>query len=262
MRSAIYEGRVTHRRHAAPSTGHVAHAFDQRVTMAYLFLDELDEFVARHPFWSIERANAVTFRRADYLGDASTPLEQSVRDAVQQRLGRRPSGPVAMLAHLRTWGWLFNPLTLYYCFDPSGERVDAIVLEVTSTPWHERHVYVIDGSLERPRFEKEMHVSPFLGLDLDYVMSWSVPGERLVVTLGNRHGDEKVFDASLALHRRGASRGDLSSMVWRRPLQTYGVSANIYRQAWRLMRKGAPFHPRARELAKRRTRDPLRAARE
>jgi hypothetical protein len=81
-------------------------------------------------------------------------------------------------------------------------------------------------------------------MDQDYVMSWSKPQERLNVHLGNRHGETRIFDANLALRRRGSSRADLSSLVWRRP-QTYAVSANIYRQALRLLRKGAPFHPRA-----------------
>jgi uncharacterized protein len=253
MKSAVFEGVVTHRRHATDDTARVEHGFHYPVAMTYLFLDEIDEFFSLHPLWSSRHAAPVHFRRRDYLGDPSLALDDAVRDVVLAQLGKRPSGPVAMLGHLRTWGWLFNPLTVYYCFDESGERVEAVVLEVTSTPWHERHVYVIDANVSHPRFAKEMHVSPFLGMDHDYVMEWTTPGEQLKVRLGNRKGDVRLFDAALTLRRRGAQRRDLARLVWRRPFQTYGVSLRIYTQALRLLRKGAKFHPRRPAVVAERT---------
>ncbi len=243
MKSAIYEGVVSHRRHPHPATANVDHAFEHPLTMALLYLDELDEFFAQHALWSQRHPSPIRFRRRDYLGDPAVPLDVAVRDVVADRLGRRPTGAIAMLGQLRTWGWLFNPITIYYCF-AEEDTVDAVVLEVTSTPWHERHVYVVDAREDAHRFAKEMHVSPFMGMDHDYVMNWSTPGERLSVHVGNRHGDQRLFDAVLALRRRGSSRPDLSRMVWRGALQTYGISADIYRQAWRLLRKKATFHPR------------------
>ncbi len=245
MKSVIYDGVVTHRRRATAETGNVANEFEHRVTMPLVFLDELDDFLALHPLWSKERWHPVRFDRSDYLGDPHTPLDEAVRLAVLQRLGRRPSGQIAMLAHLRTWGWLFNPLTLYYCYSANGNDIDAVVLEVISTPWHERHIYVVDGTELRTRFAKVMHVSPFLGMGLDYVMTWSPPDERLRFHLAARHGDTHVFDAGMVLERRGAARRELGRMLWRRPLQTYGVSGHIYTQAARLLWKRAPFHPRA-----------------
>jgi DUF1365 family protein len=243
VRSGIYEGFVTHRRHATDATGNVAHGFKYPVTLPYLFLDELDEVADLHPMWSARSPNVVWFRRADYLGDPAVTLDAAVRDAAEQRLGRRPSGPIAMLGHVRTWGWLFNPVTFYFCFNPNDMQVDIVVAEVTSTPWHERHVYAVGGDTEEHRFAKAMHVSPFLGMDHDYVMSWSVPRERISVHLGTRRGSERLLDASLTLHRREPTGHELGRLVWRRPFQTYGVSAGIYRQALALARKGAPFHP-------------------
>jgi DUF1365 family protein len=245
MRSAIYEGVVTHRRHATSATGHVAHRFEHRLALPLLFLDEIEQFCSMHPLWSSRRLNVVWFRRADYLGDRTESLDASVRNVAYASLGRRPKGRVALLGNLRTWGWLFNPVTIYYCFEEDSSEIDVLLLEVTSTPWHERHVYVIDGRNLQHRFAKRMHVSPFLGMDQEYVMHWSVPDERLSVHLGNRQGEERILDASIAMQRRGSTRADLARLVWRIP-QTYAVSLNIYRQALRLIRKGAPFHPRSR----------------
>ncbi len=253
MRSALYEGTVTHRRHATAATGNVAHEFRYSTMMPLIFLDEIDQVFARHPRWSNDRPNAAWFRRRDYLGDVRVPLDDAVRDAVLESVGVRPTGPIALLGHVRLWGWLFNPLCVYYCFDDAGANVTHLVLEVRNTPWHERTLYVLDGSSSHHRFAKAMHVSPFLGMDHEYVMTWSEPGEHLSFHLGNRRGDERVFDASLSLTRHEISRSSLSSLVWRRPLQTMGVSAGIYRQALALWRKKAPFHSHPRRLEKRAT---------
>ena len=176
----------------------------------------------------------------------ATPLDEAVRTVVHERIGRRLEGPIAVLTNLRTWGWLFSPLSVYYCYDAAGSEIDAVVLEVTSTPWHERHVYVIDGADAHHRFAKEMHVSPFMGMDHDYVVNWTVPNERLTLHLGLRHGSAHDFDAGLDLERRAITRRSMSAVVWRHPLRSYSVSAGIYFQALRLFIKRAPFHPRSK----------------
>ena len=109
------------------------------------------------------------------------------------------SGPVAMLAHPRTWGWLFNPVTLYYCFDPTGTGVEALVAEVTNTPWHERHAYVVGGPGTH-HFDKALHVSPFFGMDLHYELSYRAPGQHLPLRIST------VRDGSYRLRRRPAPR--------------------------------------------------------
>ncbi len=248
MRSALYEGRLVHTRHAGPATGGVAHAFGQRVTMLLLALDEWDEVAARHPLWSTTRWAPVRLDRADYLGDPATPLDAAVRDLVEDRLGRRPRGRILLLSTPRVWGWHFNPLSVYYCLDEAG-ATEAIVLEVTSTPWHERTAYVVDPREQPVRFAKAMHVSPFLTSDLEYVLRAGEPGESLHLRLGNRRGEERVFDASLSLQRVGNARADLARLLWRRPLAAVSVSWGIYRQALRLWRKGAPFVPRRTRAA-------------
>ena len=92
-----------------------------------------------------------------------------------------------MLTHLRTWGWLFNPITVYWCFEPDGVTPDVVVLEVTNTPWKERDWYVVPAEQVVGRgavFPKTLHVSPFLDQALDYRFSFDAPG------LGGRGGAE------------------------------------------------------------------------
>jgi uncharacterized protein len=235
--SAIYEGTVVHRRRTP-----VAHAFRFRLFLTYLDLAELPGALSGIPPW------LARFRREDYLGDPATPLDEAVRELVREHLGFRPAGPVRMLAHLRSLGHCYNPVAFYWCFAQDGARVEAVVAEVTSTPWGERHAYVADatgnddGVLES-RHAKAMHVSPFMPMAMTYRWRVTRPGERLAISIESRDaGGARVFDAHLALRRRALSRGALVRAHARHPAMTLRVLAGIYVQALRLRLKGARWH--------------------
>ncbi|MEZ4586868.1 MAG: DUF1365 domain-containing protein [Gemmatimonadales bacterium] len=243
MNSALYEGIVRHRR-LSPAP----HRFRQRLFMVYLDLEELPRAFAGTRLWSAERAAPARFRRADYLGPSGQPLDHAVRDLVERRLGRRPAGPIRMLTHLRYWGFVFNPVTFYYCFEPTANEVEAIVAEVTNTPWNERHAYVLDGrstrdrSGTRHRLTKRFHVSPFMPMGHDYRWRFSTPGRGLVVHMESLAEGARVFDATLALRRRPITAGALRGALLKYPAMTLTVVAGIYWQAAALWIKGAPFH--------------------
>jgi len=250
VNSALYEGWVRHVRHAAPATGNVAHEFRYRSTQVLLFLDEVDAVTALSPWWSARHPAPVWFRRNDFGGDRAKSLDESVRDEIVTTQGVRPTGRIALLGNIRTWGFLFNPLTTYYVYNEAGDAIDFVVLEVRSTPWLERRRYVLRGDDPAPRFTKTLHVSPFLGMDHDYVCRWSPPGKTLGMHLENWHGEVKVFDASLTLKRVEMSPSTMQSLVWRRPFTTYGVTYGIYREALTLLRKRAPFFSHPSKAAK------------
>jgi hypothetical protein len=237
VNSALYEGTLQHDRRAPRR-----HLFRTRIAMPLLDLAEVDDVVANHPLWSAERRNAVSFRRADFLGDPDTPLDTAVRELVETRTGTRPTGRVLVLAHLRTWGWLFNPIVIYFCMDGTGEEVEALVLDVTNTPWHEHHAYVLPGGTGEHRFAKELHVSPFFGMDHVYRLRIGRPGDRLIVRLALLDAGHVTFEATLALRRRSISRASLGRLLWRYPMLTARISTGIYVQALRLRAKRVPVH--------------------
>jgi DUF1365 family protein len=220
--------------------------------MMYLDLAELPQVFDLHPFWTVEGRGLANFRRRDHHGDTCESLEESTRRLVEARSGVRPRGPIRLLTHLSYFGYCFNPVSLYYCFDEQGDGLEAIVAEVNNTPWGEQHCYVLAHGANDPtrnhhrwRFPKAFHVSPFMDMNQCYDWRLTSPADRLVVhTINIEHGRE-VFDATMVLERREITRAALSSVLWRYPGMTARVIGAIYWQAFRLWWKGTPsfVHP-------------------
>ena len=121
--------------------------------MLYLDINDLDNVISRSILWNIDKPAIVSFNRKDFHGDVGVPLDTAVRDTVESRTGVRPKGRIRMLAHLRYFGYCFNPVTFYYCFSRNDDSVDYILAEVTNTPWKERYAYVLSASPERGKSE-------------------------------------------------------------------------------------------------------------
>ncbi len=236
---AIYEGTVRHRRFLP-----TRREFAPKLFLAYLDVDALPGSLARFPLWSAQRPAPVRFRRRDFFDGQDRPLGPAVRDLVQSELGRRPTGPVYLLAQLRTFGWLFNPLAVYYCWTPDGHALDAIVLEVTNTPWGERHRYVLDAQnhATRATTAKAMHVSPFLPMDVDYRITWTAPDTDLHLRVEVWREQTPLFDAELSLRRTPLDARRAVTVLARYPMLTQRVSAGIYAHAARLLAARVPVH--------------------
>ncbi len=245
--SALYRGEVFHqRRHPK------LHQFRYPLTLLYVDVDEIDAVLKLHPFASRNRCSLLRFRRADFHGHSSESIKSAVYKTVRDQADIVLKGPVRVLAHWRCFGFNFNPLTTYYCFDEGGEKLVAIVAEVTNTPWLERHPYVLrvntDGSV-CTQFDKGMTVSPFHPLDMTYHWKSNVPADHLNICIANEWRGETVFQARLALRAEPLSRHALNQYLFSlsgNPLR--GVMA-IYWQAARLMAKRIPFLGKAQRPA-------------
>lgn len=246
VRSCVYRGTLRHRRFTPRH-----HAFRARLWMACLDLDELPELFDGVPGFSARRPALARFRREDYLGPADMPLKAAVRAELTRQLGSAPEGRIVLLTQLRTFGVIFNPVSLYYAYD-RDDRLTAVLGEVTNMPWQERTTYACHVDPARHRhtaiFAKHMHVSPFNPMEMTYRWHFNTPGEQLLMHMENWHdapspgAPSRQFDATLTLTAAPATRRVLLATLARQPWLSLKTIAGIHFQALRLWLKRVPVH--------------------
>lgn len=253
MQSCLYEGLIRHRRFLPRER-----RFRYRLFFAYLDLAELDDVFAGRLLWSTQRPALARFRRQDHFGEPAVKLSDAVHSLVNAETGVFPQGPIRLLTGLTSCGYAFNPISLYFCFDATGERVETVIAEVTNTPWGERHCYVLpsgsDGTQQLDwRFSKRLHVSPFMPPEVCYRLRVRGPGDRLTVQLeahrdATLHRDlpshpAKLLDATLTLARRPITTAVLAKMLLRYPLLPQRIQTRIHWQALKLWWSGHLVFP-------------------
>lgn len=241
MNSCFYEGSVRHTR-LHPRY----HDFRYRLFMVYLDLAELEVLFNDWRFASREAWNWASFSEKHYLPDKTVPLDAAVRRLVEQQFAVYPRGRVFLMTHLSYWGLCFNPASFYFVFDEDMRRIQYLLVEVTNTPWGERHTYVLEnqrGETLREFFAKKLHVSPFLTMDYQYEIQVATPGERLLIHMNNYQQSTKHFSASLNLQALPWTAEQGNRLLRRYPWMTAKVLAAIHWQALKLWCKGIAVVP-------------------
>jgi DUF1365 family protein len=258
LQSEWLEGTIRHRRKAP-----INHEFSYHTGMLALDLREWDSITGISPLFSLEAFNWLSLRRKDYLNPDAGTLLESVLQKVEEATGWRPDGAVQLITHPRYFGYVFNPVSFYFCYDqgdqPNAGAVPRVILaQITNTPWKETHTYCLetrrqpsDGApgegwrSERFEFSKRFHVSPFNPMNQHYRWTFSFRGPELRVHMNVLQDDEKQFDATLVVHRTSLDRKVLHRSLRQFPLEAFKVTAGIYWHALKLKIKGAKFstHP-------------------
>ena len=242
MKSAIYSGSIFHSRKEPFN-----HEFKYSLYMAYINLKEINNLLPNSFFWGFNKKALISFNRSDYLDRPEKNLIDAVKNLVFERIGKKIKGPIYLLAHLRTLGHCFNPVSFYYCFDKSEKKIDAIIAEVTNTPWKKRYSYVIDcensekNNLFKNIQKKELHVSPFFEMNHQYHFSISKPDNLISIKIDNFKKGVKVHEASLSLNKEEFSKKSLIRSLINYPLMTIKVVTAIHWQAIKLWFRGAKF---------------------
>jgi uncharacterized protein len=207
-----------------------------------------DAFTHRMSLWlvdldSLPRRRGIAFRGADHLVRPDRSIRENL-DAFLAARGRRRPDRVLMLAHPHTLGYVFNPITLYWCHDAAG-GLCAVVAEVHNT-YGGRHHYLLDvDPAGRARVDKDFYVSPFFPVDGEYRMKVPEPGESLSATVVLRRPDEAgvlttAFVATMRGCRRPATTRNVLRALARYPFVTQRVSVAIRRRGVALWARGLP----------------------
>jgi DUF1365 family protein len=240
MNSCLYECTVMHHR-LAPKQ----HRFSYRIFMFYLDLDELDAIAARTTLFRRNRAGLFAFNDADHLDDSGG----STKDKLLGWLGRNGialpwDARIMLLTLPRVFGYVFNPVSFYFCFDAAGAPACAVA-EVGNT-FGEKKLYLLPELSNGDRFRlvtpKNFYVSPFSELDLDFDFKLRIPSETLEVHVDDRLGDQKTLLAALTGRRAPLTAGRLGWFTIKYPFITLWVITLIHWNALLLWLKRVPFH--------------------
>jgi len=228
---ALVVGQVTHRR-----SGPVRHAFRHQI---YQWLIDLDSVPGPRgylrPFAS--------FRSEDHLGDPRLTIKGNIENYLRLHgidLGDR--GRVLMLASARVLGHVFDPLSVFWCYDSSG-RLACIVAEVHNTH-RERHAYLLHPDEAGVAVTgKDFHVSPFFDVTGTYGLRFTLGPDRVSTTVTLRREGAVAFSATFRGRPEPATRRALARLLVRQPLMTQRVSALIRVHGIWLWLRGLPVRP-------------------
>jgi DUF1365 family protein len=247
LSSCLYECVVTHRRLRPKPYG-----FSHRIMMLYADLDELESIDRGSRLLSYNRRNLFCFRDSDYFPTAAPgPLKARVCAFLQEHGVDLPPGcRIRLLTLPRILGYIFNPISIYFCFDHAQSPLCAIA-EVGNT-FRESKLFLLTGSALRSqpagfhlRVPKHYYVSPFSSLDICFGFDLRLPSERLLIHIDDWAGDERVLESLLRGVRVPLSDAQLLRFACIYPALTLKVMALIHWHALRLAIKRVPWHRKA-----------------
>jgi len=232
---AIYRTTISHRRQAG-----VHHSFEYQSYSWYVDVDELP----RLPWWLRPFAQ---FRAADHFSNTSAdPPSGSLRDRVGTFFAERdlavPEGPITALLQARVFGYVFNPLSVFWCHDRDG-RLSHVIAEVHNT-YGERHAYLLPPADLPVVTAKEFYVSPFFQVDGYYLVQAPRPDSEVDITVALHRDERPAFTANLHGHRRPATPKQVAIMQVVSPLAPLVVAARIRIQGIKLWLRRIPVVPR------------------
>ena len=243
----IYTGNIYHHRFTPK-----VHHFNYRLFMLALDVKQMENKQGAKGVFGFSPFKPLRFNEKDYLqcdkkntlkGEPNS-LTERIKDKVQQLNGTADISRITMLAQVRCMGIYFSPANFYFCYN-QDDVCEQMLVEVSNTPWHERHYYLVDIT-KRDVCEKEFQVSPFMDLNMRY--HWRVkPPElsnKVLIEIKNykTHGDmNKVFEVGLAMQPKPLTAQNIFKTWCSLPVMTMKIVTSIYWQALKLFIKRIPF---------------------
>lgn len=239
MHNAIYTGLVTHNR-LMPK----AHKFAYKMQMFFVAYNEINNLIGVSKLLSINKFNVVSFDLKNYLS------KESVIKNLQQHGYTYTADNICILTHLSYMGLCYNPVSFYYCYDASGDKLEYMLTEINNTPWNERFVYCFDcrdaGKTAEFVFAKRFHISPFMPMGIQYHWYFYQSAKKINIIMRSFTGQDLCFTAALQLKKHDINSKTVNSYIFRNMFVPHMILLRIYWHALILWFKRTPFfsHPR------------------
>jgi uncharacterized protein len=239
IRSHLLQGTVRHRR-SRP----VDYELNHDVFYLALDLSEIDRVAKRLRLFSHNRSGVLALHDGDHWSPPATDLAASVR-AHLRAFGHEPDGwRITFIATPRVLGYQFNPASFYLCRDGSGD-LRVVIVEVHNTH-SERRLYTLhparQGSAWVDEMDKDFYVSPFIDMEAHYRVRVQDDPQTLRIAITETVRGEPLLTASVVLRRLRLTDRTLARVLVSIPFATHKTIAAIHLHAWRLWRRGIPFH--------------------
>ena len=258
LRSAMYAGKVTHKR-LRPRK----HFLRYRMFYMLFDIDEIDRIAETHWLFSRNRLNLFSFFDRDYgnefdTGNGGFCLRAYVENNLREARIQTDGGAIQLMTMPRILGYVFNPLSVYFCYDRTGV-LTGLIYEVNNT-FSQRHSYVFslgesqdnEGPLHQ-ECAKEFYVSPFMDMALRYDFTITRPRDTASVMINAKDSDGLIIATAFTGERREFSDGELLKLAFAYPLLTLKVVAGIHWEALCIWLKGVGLKPRPHNVRQTRT---------
>lgn len=244
---ALYSGTVVHLR-TRPARHHLSY----RVFSLFLDIDALPTLnTIRTGLIGYNRKALVQVKDSDHGPRTGAPLRPWLNAILHDKgYGHLVGNPARLLCFPRLWGYAFNPLSMYYCYNDKG-TLGAVLYQVANT-FGESHCYLLPvdddllpGNPVRHGTDKVFHVSPFMQMDCRYQFNFTPPGKKLAFQIAefDRQNTPLLFANHLGSHEGLTSKALLRALI-RNPVLSHKIIAGIHWEALKLWMKGVPFFPK------------------
>ena len=243
MNSCIYNGEVNHTRFKP-----VKHFLNYKTFSLFIDLDEIEQLDKSISIFSHNKFNIFSFYNKDHGDRDGNCLKKWVISNLKKYKIEGNISKIKILCYPRIFGYVFNPLSIFYCYE--NEKLKSIFYEVKNT-FNEQHTYIFkikDGEEIKQKCKKKFYVSPFMDMETFYNFKLINPNQRLSVMIKQTDAEGTVLTATQTGDKKEFNFKQLLINFFRYPLMTLKIISSIHFEALLLWKKGAIYRKRDKKV--------------